>query len=107
MNQALFVRKLTGFRGDAELFKLVPPMNHVHWDDSVEVVEYVVVSAVVIPAFASILKASCETKAFQCDETGRVTDWSELAGIDGALDIDGVVVQMGYEVVRNLLEDKQ
>jgi hypothetical protein len=72
------IRKLTGFTGDAVLYRL----------DSGE---YVVASAVVAPF------SGPETLVFPADESGEVTSWIEIGGVRGLLDHDAALASVPTE----------
>jgi len=101
MNQAIFIKNLEGWNGDARLYKLVPPMNHVSYDNVVETHEYVAVSAVTVPWSGS------ETYIFAADEHGHVENYVELEGsFNGDLDHERALHGAGYEVCGPLLSDE-
>jgi hypothetical protein len=87
---AQFIRNLSGFRGEAALFKLSPPL--IIEDNGVVIVEeYVAVSA-------AMLCSGPETFIFPANIDGRVTNWLELPGsLKGVLDIPAAVREIGYE----------
>jgi hypothetical protein len=77
-------KELTGWRGEARLYQLDPPLNG-H--------KYVVVSATVVDY------SGAETYIFGADRDGRVTDWGELPGsFQGGTDHEGALRNVGYEV---------
>lgn len=87
---ATHIKNLTGFYGDARLFRLDPPLR----DDYREAeYEYVVVSAVVAPY------SGPETYIFGADYKGEVVNWGELPGsFRGGLDHDAALSGADYEV---------
>lgn len=93
---ATFVRKLTGWRGDAALYRMDPPH---------EGSEYVIASAVdlnygdSVPATFAL--ASCETYLFPADEDGDVVEYTEMDGsLKGVKDHEDALNAAGYEVTR-------
>ena len=84
--KATFIKQLKkGFKGDARLYKLDPPLLDI---------EYVVVSAT-IPVFGG----GPETYIFKSSNTGEVKYWGELEGsFRGGLDHIKALAGMGYEV---------
>jgi hypothetical protein len=83
------IKSLSGWRGDARLYRVDPPMKC--WDKPST--EYVIVSATIVAY------SGPETYIFAADETGTVTDWSELSGSQrGPLDHVAVLRDAGYEV---------
>jgi hypothetical protein len=91
---ATFVRDIHGFRGDARLYRLNPPMMVHDWRDASDrPVEWVNVSAVVA------MFSGPETYIFEADEAGEVKSWAELDGsFQGALDHEAALLGAGYEV---------
>lgn len=69
MKEAKFIKKLEGFRGDARLCELSPPLN----DHNGEY-KYVVVSGAVV------LFGGPETYISPANESGEVGDYCELQG---------------------------
>jgi hypothetical protein len=93
MNTATLIKmNLSGFIGDANLYRLDPPLA-----DHREVThEYVVVSAVY-----AMFPPGEETYIFASDAEGYVKDWGELDGsFRGDLDHERALRGAGYEVVR-------
>lgn len=85
MNKATFIEKLSGFKGDARLYRLDPALGGY---------EYVVVSAVVS------LYSGPETYIFGANAAGKVLDWEDLPGsFRGSLDHVQALECAGYEVV--------
>jgi len=83
--KAVPIKKLTGFTGNAALYRLDPPL-----DGNV----FVVVSA-------TDKYVEAETYIFAADETGNVIDWGELDGsFRGDLDHAKALANAGYEVSR-------
>lgn len=81
---ATLVRKLSGFNGDARLYRLSEPHDG-H--------DLVIVSAVVV------MFSGPETYIFPADESGEVTDWGEMDGsFRGELDHEQALSNAGYEV---------
>lgn len=96
MNTAYKIKHLDGFRGEAILFRMEPPLKG-H--------EYVVVSAINpkppegmnFMRYADMFQP--ETYIFGADPDGHVTAWGELPGsFQGAMDIPRALTQAGYEV---------
>lgn len=91
------VKSLTGYTGDAALYKLNPPLELRDWaDNKTAETEYVIVSA----TFAMF--SGPETYIFPAaDETSeKPSDWGELDGsYRGGLDHEEALRGAGYEVV--------
>lgn len=84
MNTATFIRTLDGWKGDARLFKVDPPLDSA---------AYVVVSAVTVPFTGP------ETFIFAADAEGEVTSFSELPGsFSGDLDHARALQDAGYSI---------
>lgn len=95
MNKATLVKRMSGFAGDARLFRLDPPMQYKHWDDDDETrtAEHVIVSAVVAPFTGP------ETYIFESDDEGRIEDYMELPGsLRGTLSHTEALSGAGYEI---------
>lgn len=76
MTTATYLRTLTGFSGDARLFKLSESIQY----DKGET-DHVIVSAVVVPF------SGPETYIFPANENGEIAHWGELDGsFRGGLD---------------------
>ena len=89
MKTAKFVKDLSGFVGDAKLYKVSP---WIKYGDRRET-NYVVVSRV--DAFYSGL----ETYIFPSDEKGKVLDWGELDGSQrGNVSHEDVLKSAGFIV---------
>lgn len=88
---AHYIKRLDGFSGTAELYRMSPPL--LDYDGTEH--EFVAVSATVAPF------SGPETYIFPADEEGNVTGWGELPGsCRGTLDIEGVLEGEGYVVSR-------
>lgn len=84
MANATFIKKCTGFNGDARLYKC---------DSGGVLPEYVIVSAV------SVL-GEPETYIFEATSDGKVAHWGELEGsFRGALNHTLALENAGYDVV--------
>lgn len=82
--KATFIKQLTGFRGDARLYKL---------EDG----RHVVVSGIQ-SAFDTIQP---ETFIFPADENGTILDWGELPGsFRGAVDHARALDRAGFTIVN-------
>jgi hypothetical protein len=102
MGTATLVKRLTGFMGDAALYRLDPPLGHIdwRWDDEANesrdvefTSEFVIVSATVVPY------SGPETYIFPGSPEGEVTDWGELPGsFRGALDHAAALRGAGYDI---------
>jgi hypothetical protein len=99
MKQAVFVKNLEGWKGDAKLYKMLPPLVSTDYDDkSVETHEFVIVSAVVA------MYSGPETYIFPATEEGEAKDYMELEGsFRGGLDHAEALRAAGYEVVNAVL----
>lgn len=91
---AKFVARLTGFTGEARLYKLSPPIAQTDfYGTEVAQREYVIVSATVVPF------GGPETYIFPATEGGEIADWGELDGsYKGGLDHATALLGAGYEV---------
>jgi len=78
------LRRLTGYNGDARLYRMTPPhKGH----------RYVIASA-------AAAYGNHETYLFPADASGEVTDWTELPGsLKGQLDHAAALEAAGYQVV--------
>ncbi len=103
MGIATMVRKLDGFRGDARLYKLDPPIEFERYeandqDEYSEVKhasEFVIVSALIAPY------SGAETYIFPGDASGEIVDWGELSGsFRGALDHEQALNRAGYQIIH-------
>ena len=82
--KAVYMQGVSGWRGDASLYKLDPPMGD-H--------EYVIVSAV------NAYGTEPETYIFPADEEGEATSMVELSGsYKGGLSHKQALENAGYEV---------
>ncbi len=89
----LIKARLANFTGDANLYRLDPPLTDVDWDGNEHSHEYVVSSATVA------MFSGPETYLFPADKDGEVTDWGELDGsYRGGLDHEEALRGAGYEV---------
>ncbi|QJU52964.1 hypothetical protein SCB71_06500 [Herbiconiux sp. KACC 21604] len=82
------VRDITGWHGDAQLFKLEPPLEKSG--------PFVVVSAVDLPVYIPDYRTS-ETMIFPCDEAGEHVDFGEVAFVPYKSHVDALA-DLGYEV---------
>lgn len=91
MGTATKVRALTGFRGDAALFRLDPPLD----DGSA----FVVASAVDLDfgGFDAGDYRKSETMTFPATEDGEVSSWGELGFVPYKSHADALK-SMGYDV---------
>ena len=91
--KAYRIKRLSGFKGEAWLYRLNPPMPY-DWEGE-EFTEYVVSSAVVAPFTGP------ETYLFPAGPSGKVLDWGELEGsYRGGLNCDQAVRNAGYAIVE-------
>jgi hypothetical protein len=99
--QAVFVKNLKSWKGDAKLYKLLPPLVETEYDGkTVETHEFVVVSAV------NAMFSGPETYIFPANEDGTVKNYGELEGsFHGELDHAEALRGAGYEVVNAALEN--
>lgn len=88
------VKAITGWRGDAALYRLDPPLGACGWEDEpTDGHEYVVVSSV------NAMFSGPETFIFPAHPDGNVTDFAELDGsYQGGLDHEAALNGAGYEV---------
>jgi hypothetical protein len=91
---ATLVRNLTGFQGDARLFRLTPPVTVTDWaDETTTLHEYVIVSA------TTAMSSGPETYIFPANADGEVVDWCELHGsFRGGLDHEAALNGAGYTI---------
>lgn len=96
MNQAIFVKNLEGWNGDAKLYKMLPPLVATDYDGkTVETHEFVIVSAVVA------MFSGPETYIFAATEDGEAKSYTELDGsFRGGLDHAEALRGAGYEAVE-------
>ena len=93
MKTATKIKVLDGFRGDAALFRLSPPMELNEPVGELTTCDYVAVSAVVAPF------SGPETYIFAADEHGEIIDWCELPGsFRGELNLTQALNNVGYVV---------
>ena len=93
--EAIFIRKIIGWRGDARLYKLSEPTEYNKpWDDDAppaKTTDYIIVSA------AHTVDHGPETYIFPALEDGDVLDWGELDGsFRGGLDHKKALKAAGY-----------
>ncbi len=87
MKQAHYVKDLDGFKGEAKLFRMDPPL---------EGHKFVVASAVIA------LFSGPETYLFPADADGKVTDWIELEGsASGTQDHEEAIRNAGYKIAKS------
>lgn len=92
---ATFIETKQGFRGDARLYRLSPPISQTDWDGESESHEYVIVSAIA-SAFDTMRD---ETYIFPADSEGNITSWGELDGsFQGEMDHEKALSNAGYTV---------
>ena len=92
---ALCVKQnVPGFRGEAHLFSVEPPMEYIpEYNEPPKLTEYVIVSGV--NAFGS----GPETFIFPADKDGNILSWGELDGsFQGDIDIVRALSNAGYTV---------
>lgn len=89
--KAFFVREILGMSGRAELFRFDPPIRNRGNEISFAVVSACIVDYINRP----------ETYLFAADKDGEILSWEDLPGSqNGTIDIDAVLTEAGYEVVR-------
>jgi hypothetical protein len=95
MNQAVFVKNLESWNGDAKLYKLLPLMVTMDYDDkTVETHEFVIVSAV------DAMFSGPETYIFPATEDGEAKSYTEMDGsFRGGKDHAEALRGAGYEAV--------
>jgi hypothetical protein len=81
------VKTITGWQGDAALYKLQPPLEHG---------PFVIVSAVDLPIRITSYRTS-ETMIFPANEKGNEVDFDELAFVPYKSHVDALA-DLGYEV---------
>lgn len=83
------VRRLNGWKGDARLYRLSPPIE----GDEDQHYHHLIVSAAVTPDHGP------ETFIFAADAAGEVLDWCELPGsFRGSLDHEAALSGAGYDI---------
>lgn len=93
MKTATKIKVLDGFRGEAALFRVSPPMKLNSPVGELTTCDYVAVSAARAPL------SGPETYIFAADEHGEIIDWCELPGsFRGALDLTKALDNAGYVV---------
>lgn len=99
MQTATFVKRLTGFNGDARLYRLSKPIEYQDWDSDKD--EYVTkYSEFVVVSAASVPFSGPETYVFPADAEGKITDWGEIgASQKGHVSHETVLQESGYETV--------
>ena len=101
MSVAKFIKQAPGFRGDARIYEVDPPVKFdkkvekegdIVWEDAES--PYIVVSAVNVLGYP-------ETYIFSSDAEGEVLSWGELEGsFKGAKDHARALKGAGYEVIE-------
>lgn len=97
VSTATFVKDLEGWRGDASLFRLNPPLSDEPYDEDVIPThyEYVIVSGV------DALFTGPETYIFPADSNGDAVSMLELPGsFRGAIDQEQALHGAGYEIIN-------
>lgn len=112
---AEFIKTISGFNGEAALYKLNPPMTREIYDyeksedqkgfKDIEYIEHVIVSA------ANVFFSGPETYIFPADKDGNILSWGELEGsYKGGLSHTKALFNAGYSIVgigQPLLENKK
>ena len=89
---ATFIKTMTGFRGDARLYQVEPPIEY-GYDEHKATSEFVIVSAV------SAMFSGPETYIFPAGTDGEILDWGELPGsFKGSFDHEEALRGAGYTV---------
>lgn len=92
---ATFIKAIDGFRGEARLYRMTPPLQEEDWDGEIETHEFVIVSAI-MGAFDTMRD---ETYIFPADSEGNITSWLELDGsFQGEMDHVQALTNAGYTV---------
>lgn len=95
------VRDLTGYQGDARLYRLSSPVEYTRYEENRETgafeelaltTEWVVVSA------ANVMFSGPEVLIFPADEEGVVTSWGEIGGYRGGLSHTVAIEDTGWEI---------
>lgn len=87
--KATLIENLAGWRGDARLYRVDPPMTY----DDDKKTNYVVVSAAVV------IFSGPETYIFPATRLGEILDWLELPGsFRGGLDHARALEVAGYSL---------
>ena len=97
---ATFVKTMSGFAGDAGLYKLSPKAKYTIWKGVKEIprsTSYVIVSAVDV-------FGKPETYIFPASAKGCILNWGELSGsFKGGLDHKKALNDAGYEVTKGVI----
>ena len=87
--KATLIENLSGWRGEARLYRVDPPMTY---EDGRQT-EYVIVSA------TTVLASGPETYIFPASREGGILDWLELPGsFRGAIDHARALEGAGYSI---------
>lgn len=88
--EAIFVKDIKGFTGDARLYKLNPPIEY-----DGESHKYVIVSA------TNAMFSGPETYIFPADKKGKIINWGELPGsFQGECNHREALENAGYEITE-------
>lgn len=92
---ATYIKTLDGFKGEARLYAVAPPIEERNWDDEVEAThDYVIVSGVYA------MFSGPETYIFPADAEGNITSWLQLDGsFQGEIDHEQALSNAGYTVL--------
>lgn len=97
MATATLIRPLSGFTGEAALYRLDAPTTYERTNDEGEYVEFST-DHVVVSATVAMFTGS-ETYIFPADESGEVLSWLELDGsFRGGLDHEEALRRAGHSV---------
>ena len=93
---ATFVRNIIGWRGDAKLYRVAPPVSYGYDSDAdgaEGTTDHVIVSAARVPF------SGPETYIFAADAAGKVINWAEMPGsFRGDLDHEAALKGAGWVV---------
>jgi len=84
-----FVRKLEGWKGDAALYKVEPPVRYSNYDDDEHETDYVIASSVIA------LYTGPETLVFPADQDGEAINMLEIGGGRGPLNHQWALSTLG------------
>jgi hypothetical protein len=88
MKTAEYIKDVSGFTGEAKLYKITKEIETNKLN-----VSYVVVSA-------TFVLDRCETYIFESDKNGNVTNWFELEGsCNDVYDHEEALINGGYDIV--------
>lgn len=76
--KATLIKNLTGFRDDARLYQVTPPIKYTNYNDAGE--EETHETSHVVVSGANVPITGPETYIFPSNEEGEIISWMELSG---------------------------